>query len=77
MPSYCTKKYISAECCPIVQQCTIGQSEQFFLFYGFAMLCIKNGPYLKLNIDMKKPGNTHICLVTNNFEVVIVYVLNF
>ena len=41
------------------------------------MLCIKNGPYLKLNIDMKKPGNTHICLVTNNFEVVIVYVLNF
>ena len=32
---------------------------------------------LKLNLDMKSPRNTHICLVTNIFEVVIVYVLNF
>ena len=54
MPSYCTKKYISAECCPIVQQCTIGQSEQFFLILWICHVMHKKWPLSKAEYRYEK-----------------------
>ena len=48
-----------------------------FAFDSYEIVSQKLTSLVKLNLDMKKSWNTHICLVTINFEVVIVYVLNF